>query len=232
MPSSPDGIRQPVSPCFSVPGLSAAPIPVSQNAPRVGHVAIAIARSWSNSVTASAGIISVIAGPLPTGRRRAIEQVLRTTAPMHDGFAGGAFVDTSGALLGVATAAEIRGLGVVIPASIAWPTAAHILEHGRTRRGYLGIAGQTVPLPEPQAALAGRSGALLVIGVTDGSPAAAGGVLVGDVLIELDGHAVTSTDDLLDLLSSIAVGRPVTARMLRGAAPVDLTITIGERPAN
>ena len=57
-------------------------------------------------------------------------------------------------------------------------------------------------------------------------------MLVGDVLIELEGHAVTSTVDLLDLLSSIAVGRPVTARMLRGAAPVDLTITIGERPAN
>ena len=71
-----------------------------------------------------------------------------------------------------------------------------------------------------------------MIGVTDGSPAAAGGVLVGDLLIDLDGHAVTSTDDLLDLLSSIAVGRPVTVRMLRGAAPVDLTIAIGERPAN
>jgi S1-C subfamily serine protease len=134
-----------------VPGRAAAPVPVSQAAPRVGHVAIAIARSWSNSVTASAGMVSVIAGPLPTGRRRAIEQVLRTTAPMHDGFAGGAFVDTTGALVGVTTATEIRGLGVVIPASIAWPTAAHILEHGRSKRGYLGIAGQTVPLPEPQA---------------------------------------------------------------------------------
>jgi S1-C subfamily serine protease len=215
-----------------VPGLSAAPIAVSKSAPRVGHMAIAIARSWSNSVTASAGVISVIAGPLPTGRRRAIEQVLRTTAPMHDGFAGGAFVDTAGALVGVTTAAEIRGLGVVIPASIAWPTAAHILEHGRTKRGYLGIAGQNVPLPEAQAALAGRSGALLVIGVTAGSPAAGAGVLVGDVLIELDGQAVTSTDELLDLLSSIAVGKPVAAKVLRGAAAVDLSITIGERPAS
>ena len=113
-----------------VPGLSATPIPVGQTAPRVGNLAIAIARSWSNSVTASAGIVSVIAGPLPTGRRRAIEQVLRTTAPMHEGFAGGAFIDTSGALVGVTTAAEIRGLGVVIPASIALPTAA---SHPRAR---------------------------------------------------------------------------------------------------
>ena len=215
-----------------VPGLSATPIAVSETAPRVGNLAMAIARSWSNSVTASAGIVSVIAGPLPTGRRRAIEQVLRTTAPMHEGFAGGAFIDTSGALVGVTTAAEIRGLGVVIPASIAWPTAAHILEHGRSKRGYLGIAGQTVPLPEAQAALAGRKEALLVIGVTEGSPAAAAGVLVGDVLFELDGRGVNSTDDLLDLLTSIAVGKPAAVRVLRGAAVVDRTITIGERPTN
>ena len=101
-------------------------------------------------MTASAGIVSVIGGPLPTGRRRAIDQVLRTTAPMHEGFAGGAFIDTSGALLGVITAAAIRGLGVVIPASIAWTAAATLLEHGQLKRGYLGIAGQPVRLPEDQ----------------------------------------------------------------------------------
>src|SRR6185369_3977211 len=67
--------------------------------PRVGQLALAVARSWSNAVTASAGIVSVIGGPLPTGRRRAIEQVIRTTAPMHDGFAGGAFLDTAGGLI-------------------------------------------------------------------------------------------------------------------------------------
>src|SRR5262245_14984740 len=215
-----------------VPGLNGKLLTVAHTTPRVGHLAIAIARSWSNSVTASAGMISVIAGPLPTGRRRAIEQVLRTTAPMHEGFAGGAFVDTSGAAIGVTTAAEIRGLGVVIPASIAWPAAAHILEHGRTKRGYLGIAGQTVPLPESQAALAGRSEGLLVVGVTADSPAAAGGVLVGDVLIEIDGRSIGSTDDLLELLGSTAVGKPTAGRILRGTAVVDATLTIGERPAN
>jgi S1-C subfamily serine protease len=103
-----------------VPDLGAPVLTPAAEAPRVGNLALAVARSWSNSVTASAGIISVIGGPLPTGRRRAIDQVIRTTAPMHDGFAGGAFVDTAGRLLGVATAAAIRGLGVVLPASIAW----------------------------------------------------------------------------------------------------------------
>src|SRR5207244_7968303 len=109
-----------------------------------GHLALAVARSWSNAVTATAGIVSVIGGPLPTGRRRAIDEVIRTTAPMHDGFAGGAFLDTSGGLIGIATASEIRGLGVVIPAAIAWQTGATLLAHGGLKRGFLGIAGQPV----------------------------------------------------------------------------------------
>ncbi len=78
---------------------------------------------------------------------RAIDQVIRTTAPMHDGFAGGALVDTTGGLLGVITATRIRGTTVVIPASIAWKAASSVLEHGGLKRGYLGIAGQPVRLP-------------------------------------------------------------------------------------
>jgi S1-C subfamily serine protease len=213
-----------------VAGLTAPPLVVSAIAPRVGHFAIAIARSWSNHLTASAGIIAVIGGPLPTGRRRAIEQVLRTTAPMHDGFAGGAFVDTAGELLGVATASEIRGLGVVIPASIAWSTAAHLLEHGGVRRGYLGIAGQPVTLAAAQQALAGRDDGLLITGVTDGSPAAAAGVLVGDVLFEFEGRPVDGPETLLDLLSGAAPGTRTSGRLLRGASVVEAAITIGDRP--
>src|SRR5688572_16734413 len=110
-----------------VAGLDTEPIALAAAPPRVGHLAMAVGRSWSNATTASAGIVSVIGGPLPTGRRRAIDQVIRTTAPMHDGFAGGAFLDTAGGLLGVATAAEIRGLGVIIPAAIAWKAAAAVL---------------------------------------------------------------------------------------------------------
>ena len=213
-----------------VPGLDTSPIAPATSTARVGHVALAVARSWSNAVTASVGIVSVIGGPLPTGRGRAIDQVIRTTAPMHDGFAGGAFLDTSGALLGIATAAAIRGLGVVIPAAIAWSTAATLLEHGSLKRGYLGLAGQPVELPEGQGGQDGRTQALLVAGVTAGSPAAASGLLVGDVLLALDGHAVESPEDLMDLLVGDRVGRQATLRVLRGGTPTELTVTVGERP--
>jgi len=183
-------------------------------------------------VTASAGIVSVIGGPLQTGYRRAIDQVIRTTAPMHDGFAGGAFLDTAGALIGVATASAIRGLGVVIPASIAWKTAATVLEHGSLKRGFLGLAGQPVALPENQPGAGGRESALLVVGVTAGSPAAAAGVLIGDILLEFDGHAIESPEELLDLLLGDRVGRTVTVKVLRGGNAVELRVTVGERPSH
>jgi S1-C subfamily serine protease len=213
------------APSLGAPAFKPAAAPA-----RVGHIALALARSWSNAVTASAGIVAVIGGPLPTGRRRAIDHVIRTTAPMHGGFAGGAFVDTTGALVGVATAAAIRGLGVIIPTDIAWKTVATVLEHGRLRRGYLGIVGQAVNLPESHAGAEGRTDALLVVGVTDNSPATRAGVLVGDVLLALNEKPVRSPEDLLDLLVETPVGAPAVLRVLRGGKPVDLTVTVGERP--
>jgi len=215
-----------------VAGLDTPAIAVSSAPVRVGHFAIAVARSWSNAVTASAGLVSVIGGPLQTGRRRAIDQVIRTTARMHDGFAGGAFLDTSGGLVGVTTAAAIRGLGVVIPASIAWKTAATLVEHGGLKRGYLGVAGQPVALAENQRAAHQRDDGLLVVGVTSGSPAASAGLLVGDLLLEFDGKPVHSPEDLLDLLLGDRVGRSVPLKLLRGQNAIDLAVIVGERPAH
>lgn len=215
-----------------VPGLGVAAIAPSAAPARVGHVALAVARSWSNNVTASAGIIAVIGGPLATGRGRAIDQVLRTTAPMHDGFSGGAFLDASGGLLGVTTAASIRGTGVVIPASIAWRTAATVLEHGGLKRGYLGIAGQPVALSEAQRSAHARDDGLLVVGVTNGSPASTAGVMVGDIVLDFDGRPVHAPEELLDLLLGDRIGKGVALRVLRGGAATELTVTVGERPSH
>jgi S1-C subfamily serine protease len=214
---------------LKVSGLDAPPVRTAPAVPRVGQLALAVARSWSNVISASAGIVAVIGGPLRTGHRRAIDQVFRTTAPMHDGFAGGAFIDTAGALLGIATSTEIRGTTVVIPASIAWTTVASVLEHGSLKRGYLGVAGQPVVLPESQRS-GDRARALLVVAVTDGGPAAQAGVLVGDLILGLDGTDVTSPEDLFDLLLGDRVGREVPLRLVRGGSELQLPVRIGERP--
>ena len=216
---------------LKAPALVAPPIKIATQQARVGHLALALARSWSNNLTASAGIVSIIGGPLRTGRRHAIDQVIRTTAPMHDGFAGGAFLDTAGALIGITTSSTIRGLGVVIPSSIAWKAAQNLLEHGRMKSGYIGIAGQPVQLPEGQRS-EGREEAVLVIAVNKDGPAAKAGVLVGDVILALDGQPVTSPDDLVDLLTGDRVGKAATLGLLRGGTATSLAVTIGERGAS
>jgi S1-C subfamily serine protease len=204
-----------------------APAPAIGASPRVGHIAVAIGRSWSNSLTASAGIVSVIGGPLPTGRGRAIEEIIRTTAPMHRGFAGGAFINTAGELIGIATAAEIRGLGVVIPAGIAWKTAESLLTHGRAKRRYLGVAGQAVQLPPVQQSASGQSSAVLVVQVMETSPAARAGLLVGDLLVALNDQALESPDRLLEALA--ASSGSARLRVLRGGSALEVPVEIAEK---
>ena len=214
---------------LKVADLGVGPLTPAERAARVGQIAIALARSWSNAITASTGIVAVIGGPLRTGRRRAIEQVIRTTAPMHEGFAGGPLLDADGRAAGISTASAIRGFRVAIPAQIAWKTAEDVLQHGRPRRGFLGVAGQGVRFQREGSNEQADRG-VLIVGVTGGSPAAEAGVLVGDILLQLDGQPVESPEDLLDLLTGERVGRQVTVRVLRGGRPHDLAATIGERP--
>jgi S1-C subfamily serine protease len=204
------------------------PPAIAERLPRPGELALALARSWSNAVTASVGVVAVVGGPLRTGRRREIAQVIRVTAPMHEGFAGGAVFDATGALIGIATAAEIRGFGVVIPASIAWASAAAVLTSGTPRRGFIGVAVQPVALP-PSQRPDGRERAVLVVGVTPSSPAEAAGVHVGDILLDIDGRPVESPDDLLDLLTTRRAGETVSARSLRGGSDREVKVTIGQR---
>jgi S1-C subfamily serine protease len=208
------------------PGLQ--PPPTAESEPRTGELVLALARSWSNAITASPGIVAVVGGPLNTGRRRQISRVIRITAPVHEGFAGGAVYDTAGRLTGIATAGVIRGFAVAIPASIAWASAAQVLTTGTPSRGFVGLAVQSVELPASQRP-EGRERALLVMGVTPESPAAAAGVLVGDLLLDFDDHRTETPDDLLELLTGQRVGHTITARTLRGGAIRETQVTVVKR---
>jgi S1-C subfamily serine protease len=100
------------------------------------------------------------------------------------------------------------------------------------KRGYIGIAGQPARLPEGQGGVGDRGEALLVVGVSADGPAAKAGVLIGDVILALDGHPIGGPEDLLDLLASDRVGKTATLHVLRGGAPIDISVTVGERPAS
>jgi len=208
--------------------LDVAPPQFSETEPRTGQIVLALARSWSNALTASAGIVAVVGGPLRTGRRREIARVIRVTAPMHDGFAGGGLFDAAGQLTGITTAAVIRGFGVAIPASIAKTSAHHILATGGSR-GFIGVAVQPVHMPAAHKA-DGRERALLIVGVTPGSPAEAAGLIVGDVLLDFAGTGIESTEDLLDRLTGDRVGQKIPLKTLHGGAVRDVDVIVASRP--
>jgi S1-C subfamily serine protease len=208
--------------------IALTPPALSKSEARPGEFALALARSWSNAITASTGIVAVVGGPLRTGRRRQLERVIRLTAPIHDGFAGGAVFNASGALLGIATAAQIRGYGVVIPASTAWVAAEQLRTSGTPRRGYIGVAVQPVEIPASQRPH-GRERALLVVGVSASGPADAAGVNVGDLILDVDGKATASAEDLLDRLSEHAVGQTIVLNTLRGGTAREQRVVIGEK---
>ncbi len=206
-----------------------APVPIPADAePRPGQIVVAVARSLSNAVTASVGNVAVVGGPLRTGRRREIARVVRITAPMHDGFAGGGVFDVAGRLTALATSTTIRGFGVAIPASIAWAAAAQVLTAGTPRRGFVGLAVQPAALA-PSQRIDGRERGLLIVGVTPSSPAEAAGLIVGDVLLDFDGHPTEAADDLLDLLTDQRIGQSVTVRTLRGGTVREAQLSVAER---
>jgi S1-C subfamily serine protease len=211
------------------PGLNGEAATPANGQVRVGHVVLALARSWSNAITASSGIVSIVGGPLPTSPGRSIERIIRTNAPMHSGFAGGALVDAGGGLIGICTAASIRGLRVVVPADIAWAVARRLAEHGTIERGYLGVAAQPVRLTGAQVGEEHGDRGLLVMNVAGTSPAESAGLLVGDLIVRFADEPVRSPVDLLERLGRHRVGESITMRVLRGATPVDIAVTVGVR---
>ena len=144
---------------------------------------------------------------------------------MHEGFAGGALLAADGRLLGVATAASIRGLAVVIPSGIAWKTVAELVRRGTLTRGYLGIAAQPARVSDKQKGTAGVDRALLVVDVKPGTPADEAGLFVGDLLLSVDGQALSSPDELFDLLVGERVGKSVVAKVLRGGVLSNVAVT-------
>ena len=214
---------------LKAPGLQLSPAKPASTPARVGHLALALGRSRSNVLTATVGLVSVIGGPLPTGHGYSIERVIRTSAPMHGGFTGGALVDVRGELVGVCTAFRIRGLSVVVPAELVWPAARRLAEHGTPKRGYLGVAAQPVELPSATAD--DDRHALLIVNVAADSPAARAGILVGDIIIAMDDRRVSTPIELLRLLDTASIGTTMTARIVRGGSRQDVAIEIGERAA-
>jgi S1-C subfamily serine protease len=199
---------------------------------RVGQLVLALGRPTPNGIEASLGVISSVGGPVRMQRGGLLESYLRTDTIPYPGFSGGPLVDVSGRVLGINTSGLAHGAAITIPASLAWTVAEALGQHGRVRRGYLGVRSQPVELPNASRQALGRDQklGLLLVGVDDGSPAANGGLLLGDVLVALAGKPVEDPDALVSMLAANLVGTPVAIEVIRGGQPRSLTVTVGERP--
>ena len=198
--------------------------------PKPGHLGIAVGRTWSGGVMATLAPVSVVGGPLRTGRSGSLDRVIRIQQAPHGALVGGALVNAAGEALGVITSMAIRGTTVVIPASLAWAAGSRGASDGTSKRAYLGVSSMAVSIPERQRGGRAQAFGLLVTHVAGGGPADNGGVLVGDVVVAFDGLVIQDPEELVGRLESSHIGRPVVLTVLRGGALLDLTVTVGERP--
>lgn len=198
---------------------------------RVGQLVIALGRPSQEGIEASLGIVSAVGGPVRTGRGGLLERYLRTDAIPFPGFSGGPLIDTEGRVVGLNTSGLAHGAAITIPAFFAWSDAENLAKHGYIKRGYLGIRSQQVELsPELVKALGREQEAgLLLVSVERGSAAEAGGLIVGDILIAIEGQSVTDHDALMVHLSGEMVGKPISIQVLRGGQPLAVTVMVGER---
>jgi S1-C subfamily serine protease len=195
---------------------------------RVGQVALAVGRPGDN-VRAAVGIVSAIGGSLRTGRGATLERYIQTDATAYPGFSGGPLVDAEGAMIGVMTSGLARGVTIAVPAGTARRVAQALEEQGYVKRGYLGILSQPVRLPAAQRLRVEGSGGLLVVGVEEDTPAGRAGMLLGDIVVALDGQPVEDTEDLQILLTGDRVGTSVPVQVMRGCELKTLDVTVCQR---
>ena len=198
---------------------------------KVGQLVLALGRPGSEGMQASWGIVTSINGPARTFRGGMLDEFIRSETTPYPGFSGGPLINTEGEVLGLNTSGLTRGSSLTIPNKIAWRTAQALATHGSVKRGYLGVRTQPVEIPEVshQELKREQEHGLLVLWLEEGGPAATGGLLVGDILVAVNGQSVGDPDDLFSALNSETVGKEISVEVLRGGRPETVQVTVGER---
>ncbi|HUR70262.1 MAG TPA: trypsin-like peptidase domain-containing protein [Candidatus Thermoplasmatota archaeon] len=174
----------------------------------VGELVLAVGSPFGLAGSVTLGIVSGLGRSLRSGSGRLIENVIQTDAALNPGNSGGPLLDTRGRVVGVNTALfyPAQGIALAIPSSTARFVLDEILAHGRVRRAWLGVIGQTVEK------------GILLHRVIESSPAHEAGLRAGDVLVGIDGRAMDGLDDLMRALTRDDVGRVVKLDILRAGA--------------
>ena len=196
---------------------------------RVGQLVVAIGNPNGFASSVTAGVVSGLGRSLPTASGRIVDNVIQTDAALNPGNSGGALADGSGRVVGINTAVAGVGLGLAVPMNA--PTrqiVGALMTEGRFRRAYLGIAGGPRPLPPRLARRLRRESGVEVVQVLEGSPAAGAGLRPEDLIVELDGSAVTDVADIQRLMVVEKIGSPVPVRVLREGRELELSLVPAE----
>jgi S1-C subfamily serine protease len=198
---------------------------------RVGHVVLAVGRRGEQGLSTSYGVISALGAPWRTWQGGRVDRYLRLDLLPYPGFSGGPLVDVQGQVLGINTSGPRRSV-LTIPSSTVDKIVTQLIEKGHVARGYLGAGLQSVQLPPAvQQGLAEKHNVgLLVLMIAPDGPAERAGLMIGDILLAIDGNTVSDTADLQPALDPESVGKAVRAQILRAGKLVEVSITIGERP--
>jgi len=203
---------------------------------QVGDYALAIGDPFGVGETVTMGIVSA------TGRAHLgiedYEDFIQTDAPINPGNSGGALVNDRGELIGINTAilshgsGGNEGVGFAIPANLARNVLDQIVKNGKVTRAYMGAYIQGVSPELAKAFSASTTGGALVSDVEPGSPAQKGGLEKGDIIVALNGKPVTDDSQLRMNISMMAPGTTADLKVFRNGSERDLSIKLGELPAD
>lgn len=200
---------------------------------KVGQPVLAIGNplGLAGGPTVTSGVVSSLRRSVQLRQTNGL-RVIQTDAAVNPGNSGGPLVDLQGRVVAINTITipYAEGIGFAIPINDALLVAKDLLEHGRVQRPWLGIVGYDVDRRVAQYyGLAARSG-ILVVEVTEHSPAESAGIKAGDVLVALGDRQLDALADLVEALRDRKIGDATEIEVDRSGQRVRLRLALGQRP--